>query len=83
MLAHAAMCRRRRLDYNRISVISNGTFAGLRALAGLYDAGLGAGRCYLLAALSLRCRVWSGACVRPALSSPQRGERGERIDETD
>ncbi len=39
-LGHAVICRRRRLDSNQISIIANGTFAGLTALTRLYGAGL-------------------------------------------
>jgi hypothetical protein len=38
--AHTVVCRRRRLQGNGISTITNGTFAELTALQVLYGAGL-------------------------------------------
>ncbi len=42
-LAHAVVCRRRRLDSNQIRTIANGAFSGLTALTQLYGAGLWVG----------------------------------------
>jgi asparagine N-glycosylation enzyme membrane subunit Stt3 len=39
-LVHAVVCLRRRLSSNQISIIANGTFAGLTALTWLYGVGL-------------------------------------------
>jgi hypothetical protein len=47
-LAHTAVCRRRNLDTNQISTITNGAFAGLPALRELCGAGLGGLCCVLV-----------------------------------
>jgi hypothetical protein len=39
-LAHAVVCRRRRLNGNQISTIASGTFSGLTVLTELYGPGL-------------------------------------------
>jgi hypothetical protein len=48
-LAHMVVCRYSDLSFNQISIVANGTFARLTALAELYGAGMKAGLSLLLA----------------------------------